>query len=80
MIPLPAADGRLKLSPLIRATAPDGARFVFAMLPEQQECCVLRNGDTIFTAPADEPGIDAAVELLMRACGSPTTGGRELRN
>ena len=77
MIRLPAS--RLKLSPLIHATAADGARFVFAMVPEQAQCCVLRNGDPIFTAPADETGIDAAVELLMHACGGPTGRG-ELRN
>jgi hypothetical protein len=55
-------------SPLIRATAPDGARFVFALSSEPRQCCVMRNGDPIFTAPTDDSGITAAVDLLLRAC------------
>jgi hypothetical protein len=60
------------VAPLIEGTAPDGARFVFSILPAEHQCCVTRNGDRIFLAPADQPGIDAAVELLMRACDTPT--------
>jgi len=73
--PAAAADGR-RVSPLIRAVGTDGARLVFALLPETQRCCVTRNGDEIFTAAADETGIDAAVEVLLRACGDITTGAR----
>ena len=79
----PPTASRAALSPLIQATAPDGARFVFAILPNEHQCCVLRNGDTIFTAAADEPGIDAAVEMMMRACAAesfPATGGDPMSN
>jgi hypothetical protein len=68
------------VSPLIQATAPDGARFVFAILSDQRQCCVMRNGDTVVTAAADEPGIDAAVELLMHACGPALIRCEERRN
>jgi hypothetical protein len=68
-----AAAGARTSAPLINATAPDGARFVFAILPAEHQCCVTRNGDRIFLAPDDQPGIDAAIELLMRICDAPPT-------
>ena len=56
------------LAPLIQGVGRDGALFVFALSSQLRQCCVMRNGDTIFTAPADETGIDAAVDLLVREC------------
>jgi hypothetical protein len=53
--------------PLMQATAPDGGQFLLAVVKADDTCVVLRNGDRIFTAPADHAGIDAAVDLLMNA-------------
>lgn len=51
--------------PLIQGTAPDGQHFTLAVTRADDTCYVLRNGDRIFSAPADAPGIDAAVDILL---------------
>ena len=52
---------------LMQATAPDGGRFELLVNRTDDTCFVLRNGDRIFTARADNHGIDAAVDLVMAA-------------
>lgn len=71
------ASNKPELCPLIQGTGRDGARFVFALSSQRRQCFIMRNGDTIFTAPSDENGIDAAVDLLFRECGTAQEPKRE---
>ncbi|MEO6436537.1 MAG: hypothetical protein ABIP55_12370 [Tepidisphaeraceae bacterium] len=51
--------------PLIAATAPDGGQLLLTVHRFDDSCVLYRNGERIFAAKADAPGIDAAVDLLM---------------
>ena len=68
------AEGGL---PLMQATAADGRHLLLVVSRETSAGCVVyRDGEPIFTAPADEPGIDAAVDHLLTVADGERTLSR----